>query len=230
MDSLFDQYDNIVVFDVETTGLDCKTDEIIELAAVRVRAEEKPYRVEEELDVLIRLSGEKRLPGLITGLTGITEQMLLQTGVEKDVAGESFARILNHPKTLVVAYNAQFDLCFLYYLLSIQNRAEVLKRVKLLDAMTVYKDRRDYPHKLSDAVSAYSLSGQNTHRAIDDAKATLELLLAMTGEKDDLTRYINIFGYNPKYGVPQPKISTVTYVPQAFNRRGALYESAESNG
>ena len=64
----------------------------------------------------------------------------------------------------------------------------------MLDAMTVYKDRREYPHKLKNAIEAYGLSGENTHRAVDDAAATVELLWAMAEECDDLHRYINLFG------------------------------------
>ena len=94
----------------------------------------------------------------------------------------------------------------------------------MLDAMTVYKDRRPYPHKLQNAIDAYGLVTQNTHRAVDDARATLELLYAMAAERDDLDRYINLFGYNPKYGVSGPKISSVRYVPQGYNETCKLYE------
>jgi DNA polymerase-3 subunit epsilon len=39
-------------------------------------------------------------------------------------------------------------------------------------------------------------------------------------------RYINLFGYNPKHGISGKKISSVTYLPQPYNRpKGAkLYE------
>ena len=96
--------------------------------------------------------------------------------------------------------------------------------VKMLDAMTVYKDRRPYPHKLANAVEAYQLQTQNTHRAIDDATATWELLEAMEGECADLMRYINLFGYNPRFGVPKPAIRSITYKPQGYDRTCKLYE------
>lgn len=126
---------------------------------------------------------------------------------------------------MLVAYNAQFDLCFLYYFLARQKQANILQGVKLLDAMTVYKDRHDYPHKLCNAIETYGLQGQNTHRAIDDVKATLELLDAMATEEDDLAQYVNLFGYHPKYGVSGPRISSVTYRPQGYERHQKLYQS-----
>ena len=95
----------------------------------------------------------------------------------------------------------------------------------MLDAMTIYKDRRDYPHKLENAVAAYALKTQNTHRAIDDTKAAFELLQAMEQERADLERYINLFGYHPKYGVSGPRISSVTYRPQPYGSAHRLYES-----
>ena len=42
---------------------------------------------------------------------------------------------------------------------------------------------------------------QNSHRAIDDVLALFEVLKAMDDEREDLGSYVNLFGYNPKYGV-----------------------------
>ena len=219
LDSLFEKFERIVVLDTETTGIDCKKDEIIELAAASVT----PGGIESEMDVFIRLSEGRKLPSMITQLTGITPEMLTQQGVEKWEAAAQFAAAISHPNTLIVAYNAQFDLCFLYYFLARLELADALKGVKMLDAMTVYKDRRQYPHKLQSAIDAYGVTTQNTHRAVDDAKAALEVLDAMAREEDDLLRYVNLFGYNPKYGVSGPRISSITYFPQGRFTGEKLY-------
>ncbi len=220
LDSLFTSFERIVVLDTETTGIDCKKDEIIELAAASVT----PAGVESEMDVFIRLSEGRTLPPMITQLTGITPQQLEQEGVEKWEAAAQFAAAISHPNTLLVAYNAQFDLCFLYYFLARLELADALKGVKMLDAMTVYKDRREYPHKLQSAIDAYGVPTQNTHRAVDDAKAALEVLEAMGRELDDLMQYVNLFGYNPKYGVSGPRISSITYLPQGRFTGEKLYQ------
>ncbi|MDR1065565.1 MAG: 3'-5' exonuclease [Oscillospiraceae bacterium] len=224
--SLFKKFDNIIVLDVETTGIDPKRDEIIELAALCIDAKsvETGESVADEFDLLVRLSEGRRLPEVITRLTGITEKQLSDDGVSKEDAARRFAGMLSRPNPLVVAYNAQFDLCFLYYFLKRLGHAALLKNIKMFDALTVYKDRRPYPHKLGDAVAAYSLKTQNTHRAIDDARATLELMCAMETELDDLDRYINLFGYNPKHGVSGPKISSINYLRQEYSSRKKLYE------
>lgn len=222
--SLFDKFENIIVLDVETTGINPKGDEIIELAALRAEKQGGGAAVSEEFDLLIKLSEGRRLPRVITELTGISEEQLLNEGVLKEAACERFAEMLCRSETLIIAYNAQFDLCFLYYMLQRQGKAGILKGVKMLDALTIYKDRRPYPHKLCDAVSAYALETQNTHRALDDTKATLELMCAMEREQDDLDRYINLFGYNPKFGVSGPRISSIKYLPQPYEATKKLYE------
>ena len=40
----------------------------------------------------------------------------------------------------------------------------------------------------------------------------------------DLERYINLFGYNPRFGAPKPAIGSITYKPQGYDRMGKLYE------
>ena len=64
----------------------------------------------------------------------------------------------------------------------------------------------------------------NSHRAIDDVIATVAVMEAMEAERADLHRYINLFGYNPKYGVDGKPIGTVTYKAQGYRPGKPLYE------
>lgn len=221
LSSLFEVFDNVITLDVETTGIDPKMDEIIELAAVQI---EKGKGVADEFDLLVTLSQDRALSPEITQLTGISESQLINEGVSKQTVSARLEDMLSRQRTLVIAYNAQFDLCFLYYLLKQNGNPKVLQNTKFLDALTVYKDRRPYPHKLSDAVLTYKLQTKNTHRAIDDTKATIELMCAMEREQNDLLRYVNLFGYNPKYGISGQKISSIKYVQQPYNMAKRLYE------
>ena len=127
---------------------------------------------------------------------------------------------------LLLAYNAHFDLSFLFYLLLRDGDPAILKGKDKLDLLTVYKDRRPFPHKLCNAIEAYGLQDQvcNSHRAIDDVLATVAVMEAMEREKDDLDRYINLFGYNPKYGVSGKPIGSVTYKPQPYDPSAPLYQ------
>ncbi len=229
MKSLWEQFDRIVVFDTETTGIDFKKNRIIELGAVALSNGGEC----DATDALIRLPEGQTLPPEIVTLTGITDQQLLQEGVGEREAVEDFCRLFSGAQQpLMVAYNAQFDLNFMARLLPPLGHLELLKKSRFLDALTVYKDRRDYPHKLCNAIEAYGLGDKvvNSHRAVDDARATVALLEAMAQERDDFDRYIDLFGFNAKYGVSGNRISSVTYRPQGYRRAAPLYEWGEPTG
>ena len=223
MEALWQRFDRMVVFDTETTGIEFGKDRIIELGAVALENGEET----DSLNVLIRLPDGQSLPPFITELTGITDLQLAAEGVEQAEAVEAFCRLLDGAeRPLLVAYNAQFDLNFLYHFLRPSGQVGVLRAPRFLDALTVYKDRRDYPHKLHNAIDAYALGDKavNSHRAVDDARATVLLLEAMAAEKDDLERYIDLFGVHPKYGMNGRKIASVTYRKQPYQRIRPLYE------
>ena len=220
---LWEQFDRIIVFDTETTGIDFGRDRIIEIGAAALEAGAETGG----LDLFIRLPEGRRLDPFITNLTGITEERLAAEGVGDQEAAQAFAGLLEGAeRPLIAAYNAQFDLNFLFYLLQPWGLAGVLRKPRFLDALTVYRDRRDYPHKLENAIAAYHLEDRavNSHRAIDDARAAALLLEAMAEERDDLERYIDLFGTHPKYGVSGRRIASVTYRPQPYDRARPLYE------
>ncbi len=221
---LFAQYDRLVLFDTETTGLSYSRDEIIEFAAVVVECREGKATVIQEYDELVTLSPGSFVPEKIQQLTGITDQDIRERGIPKTRLCRDIAEMIQG-NTLLLAYNAHFDLSFLYYLLMRDGDSMILKGKDKLDLLTVYKDRRSYPHKLSSAIEAYGLTGQvvNSHRAVDDVLATVAVMHAMEAEREDLHRYINLFGYNPKYGLEGKPIGSVTYLPQGFEPGEPLY-------
>ena len=224
LDSLFSRYDKLVLFDTETTGLVYSRDEIIEFAAVVVEQQNGELIVTEEYDELIALSPGGFVPPKIAELTGISNEDLRERGIPKTQLCQDIARMIAG-NTLLLAYNAHFDLSFLFYLLLRDGDPTILKGKDKLDLLTVYKDRHTYPHKLCSAIEVYGLSGKvvNSHRAVDDVLATVEVMKAMAAEKADLECYVNLFGYNPKYGVEGKPIGSVTYKPQRYEPVAPLY-------
>ena len=222
---LFAQYDRLVIFDTETTGLDFSGDEIIEFAAVVVEQRQGKAEIMEEYDELITLSPGRSVPPEIVALTGITNEDIQERGISKTRLCCDIARMIQG-KTLLLAYNAHFDLSFLFYLLLRDGDPMILKGKDKLDLLTVYKDRRNFPHKLCNAIEAYGLADQvvNSHRAVDDVIATVAVMLEMEKERDDLQNYVNLFGYNPKYGISGKAIGSVTYKPQGYRITCPLYE------
>ena len=224
-EGLFAKYDRLVLFDTETTGLQFSRDEIIEFAAVVVEQVDGEAKVTREYDELIALSPGMFVPPKIEQLTGISTQDLRERGLPKTRVARDIAEMIRG-NTLLLAYNAHFDLSFLFYFLLRDGDPAILKGKDKLDLLTVYKDRHAYPHKLLNAIDTYGLTGKvrNSHRAVDDVVATVAVMAEMEKEKDDIICYVNLFGYNPKYGVDGKPIGSVTYRPQPYNPRAPLYE------
>ena len=225
LDTLFAKYDRLMLFDTETTGLIFHRDQIIEFAGVVVERQNGEIVVTEEYDELIALKPGTVVPPEIENLTGISTADLQEKGISKGQLCNDIARMIAG-NTLLLAYNAHFDLSFLFYLLMQEGDPAILKGKDKLDLLTVYKDRHSYPHKLCHAIEVYNLSDKvvNSHRAVDDVIATVAVMEAMENERSDLEKYINIFGYNPKYGVEGKPIGSVTYKPQGFKPGRPLYE------
>lgn len=223
--SLKSHCDSILVLDTETSGLSFTGDEIIEFSAVKLCWDGEETVVAAEADEFIRRTNDRALDPRIVGLTGITDELLRTEGISKQAICTLLAQLLT-PRTLIAAYNAQFDLLFLYHLLDRYGDARLLQHQPKLDILTVYRDRHAYPHRLSNAIEVYGLQDrvQNSHRAIDDVRATVEVLRAMDEERDDLARYIDLFGYARKYGVSGTRISSVRYLPQGYEPTVPLYE------
>ena len=209
LESLFQRYRYLLFFDTETTGLHPEeNDRITELAMVRIGPEELQTE-----DVFIQLPVGMTIPEQIKELTGISEKMCAEGLTEAEAAELFLSQV--PPSTLVIAYNAQFDLRFIARMCIRQGKT---LHADYLDPMTIFKDRRPYPHRLENAIEAYCLTDrvQNTHRAIDDVLALVEVTKAMALERDDLADYVNLFGYHPKYGVSGPRLKGIRYHEQPF--------------
>ena len=196
-------------------------DEIIEFSAVVLERS----GVVQEYDELITLSPGGFVPPKIQQLTGITDMDIRERGIPKTRLCRDIGEMIAG-NTLLLAYNAHFDLSFLYYLLLRDGDPMILKGKDKLDLLTVYRDRHSFPHRLASAIDTYGLSGKvvNSHRAIDDVLATVEVMKAMMAEKDDLLNYVNLFGYLAQYGLDGKPIGSVTYKPQRYDPAQPLYE------
>ena len=223
-ETLFQKYDKLVLFDTETTGLQFNRDEIIEFAAVVVDPVNGVPTVTAQYDELVTLSPGGFIPPKIQQLTGISNEDVREKGLPKTRVCRDISELFRG-NALLIAYNAHFDLSFLYYMLLRDGDPTILKGKDKLDLLTVYKDRRSYPHKLCSAIEAYGLSDQvvNSHRAVDDVIATVAVMEKMEAEKSDLLNYVNLFGYHPTYGLEGKPIGSITYKPQPYDSPVPLY-------
>lgn len=200
LSSLLCVYDNILFVDTETTGFNAGIDHLTEFSAIRLTRDG-----EEAYSTLVQLPEGVTIPEEVTAKTNITEEMCASGISAEDLKAKIFE--LTAGNTLLVAYNAQFDASFLIALAGPLD-------VDYLDALTVYRDRAEFPHKLSDAIAHYGVDGVNSHRASDDTKALLEVTKALEKEKNNLLYYVNRFGYKAKYGIRGNQIERVAYYAQ----------------
>ena len=148
----------LVALDLETTGLNPKQDAIIEIGAVRFNER----RIEDEFKALINPG--RNIPNFITGLTGITNEMVRGAPNIHDVLGDFEAFVGDAP---VIGHNVRFDLGF-------------LQRYKILQYNDVI-DTYEMAAVLLPSASRYKLGAisqllgvplRDAHRALDDARAT----------------------------------------------------------
>ena len=187
-------YDNeeLVIFDTETTGLDPRTDDIIQIAAVRVRQGKtvgKPFNIILETD--------KALPETIGGKPN--PMLEVYRNSRRHPRAEGLQMFIDYCKgKVLVGHNVEYDYQILRNNLLREfggRNSEVgdettahrnsERRSPLSQLPTKYFDTLKYirlvrprlrHYKLGHLLDTLHLEGQNSHQADDDILATLSLL------------------------------------------------------
>jgi DNA polymerase III epsilon subunit family exonuclease len=159
---------DFVAFDLETTGLERETDEIIEIGAVKVSG----GAVTERMSRLVKAG--KPLPALVEALTGITAAMLAEAGDLRD-ALEEFRRFAGDLP--LVAHNSDFDLAFMQEALRKHGLDTLANPVfdSLLLARAAWPTFAS--HRLENLVARLGIPPQPAHRALPDAEQAALLWL-----------------------------------------------------
>lgn len=162
-----------VVFDLETTGLSASTCRMCEIGAVRVRALE----VVETFETLVNPG--TALPSFIAALTGI-RQAELRRAPQPEIALRRFLAFASDAP--LVAHNARFDMAFLdrevEHLTGRRCAAAVLDTVWLARRLLSGRSER---FSLARLAQFFGVSVEPCHRALPDALATGEILIALIG-------------------------------------------------
>ena len=158
--------DEYVVFDIETTGFSSKNDKIIEIGAVKLKDGEIVDSFSTFVDPKVNI------PYKITELTSITQNMVNGQPTIDEVLPK-FMEFVGD--SVLVAHNAAFDVGFIK-----KNLMDMGKTLKNPVMDTVPLARYLYPDlkkvKLNLVAKHLGISLENHHRAVDDAKATAEIL------------------------------------------------------
>lgn len=164
-----------VVVDLETTGGSPASAEITEIGAVKIRGGE----VIGEFQTLVNPGSP--IPPYITVLTGITDAMV----IEAPRIGQALLSFLEFAgsaqDTILVAHNATFDIGFLRASaakLSITwPKYEYLDTVRLARHLLGRDEVANF--KLSTLAARFSTQTEPNHRALADARATVDVFYAL---------------------------------------------------
>jgi len=165
-----------IVLDLETTGSSPTTGAgITEIGAVKVRGGE----VIGEFQTLINPGGP--IPAFITILTGITQSMVAPAPSIEE-AFPAFLEFLGpHEENVLVAHNAPFDIGFLKASAAAQNylwpKYQILDTARLARQVLLPDEVRNC--KLATLAIFFRSVTSPTHRALDDARATVDVLYGL---------------------------------------------------
>lgn len=159
--------DEYICFDIETTGLNHKTDRITEIGAIRVVGGE----IAESFNTFV--NPERPIPAKITSLTGITDDMVREAPSELE-ALRAFQTFCGEG-ALLVAHNASFDISFMRTAAA-RNQMDFMH--PYVDSVVMCRSLlKDIKNCKLDTVAAYlKLKPFNHHRASDDARVLAEIM------------------------------------------------------
>lgn len=199
-----------VVVDLETTGGSSETDAITEIGAVKVRGGE----VLGELGTLV--DPGCAIPPYIVELTGITTAMV-RSAPRIDAVLPAFLEFASG--AVLVAHNAGFDVGFLEAAAARLGlpwpKFQVLCTVKLARRVL---GRDEAPSvKLSALAVLLGADTTPTHRALDDARATVDVLHALIGRvgNQGVHSLPELLDYVPKVSAEQrAKRTLASHLPR----------------
>ncbi len=156
------------VFDTETTGLDPRTNRVVEIGGIRFDTK----GISARFNVL--MNPDTFMPSEVTRINGITDAMLAGQPKAASVIPD-FLRFIGD--SVLIAHNAPFDVSFI--------NEELLRlglsplRNKILDTRIFAKDIfAGLPnYKLQDLALRFGIEALNAHRAEDDARVCRDLFL-----------------------------------------------------
>ena len=154
----------IIAIDVETTGISPEKERIIEIGAFRPETGEV-FRT--------LISPGRPLPEKITGLTGITDEMLVDAPQEREAIRQLLEFL--HGDTILLGHNISFDHSFLVQAIRRCGFSEpAFQGIDTLKLSRVLCP--ELPNKkLETMVAHFGLTNERAHRAFEDARVTVEV-------------------------------------------------------
>ena len=195
-------YDEFVVFDIETTGLSAINDAITEIGAIKV----KGGQVTDTFSQLV--NPEREIPQFITNLTGINDEMVKNEPTIDQVILK-FNEFIKG--SVLVAHNATFDVGFIREKLKLVNLGlynPVLDTLEL--SRSVFPDLKN--HKLDTIANYLNVKLENHHRAVDDALATADIFIKIIEmlKSRDINSFDDINSLNSNKNIAKDEVFHIT--------------------
>lgn len=161
--ALLDMPRDFVVIDIETTGLKPEVNEMIEIAAIKV----KNMEVIDTFQTLIR--PRVLIPYYITNLTGITNPMVANAPHVSEVL-PWFLQFVD--KQVLVGHNVNFDINFIYE--SLMSDFQIPLTNDFVDTLSISRKKLNQVpnHKLDTLSRYFNINSDNNHRALKDCWMT----------------------------------------------------------
>ncbi len=154
-----------VCLDIETTGLNPKEDEIIEIGIVVFDGE----KILKEWSTFVKCPF--KIPEFTKRLTGITDEMLKDAPLISEVEGQIREIVQDYP---IVGHFIFFDMNFL----TEKGMRLLNKQLDTCQLAQVFLEN-ETSYSLEVLVNALGIKHENAHRAMDDVKANVELLFSL---------------------------------------------------
>ena len=167
---------NIIVYDVESTGVDTTEDEIIQIAAMRIDKDGN------EIERFEKVLKNSKSVGSSKAVHKFSDEYLAEHGEDRVKVLKEFVAFSKD--SVIVGHNVTFDIRILESELK-KNGLEGPMFTAFYDTLDIY--RRFYPneknHKLDYLSKRFETNHKPTHDAMDDILATSELLIMAINRK-----------------------------------------------
>lgn len=179
LENFFNKFSNqeIIVFDTETTGLEVENNDIIQIAAIKISG----GIVKDTFEVYIKTDKDIAASEKIHN---ISQEYLNNFGVSHEEGLMNFMHFCGQ-NAVLCAHNISFDFAILQTNLSRFCNISITDYfTQKFDTITIAK--LIYPnlasYKLKDLIDFLKIEGVNSHNALDDAKATVSLIIRLKSD------------------------------------------------